>query len=291
MSVSTLSILLTLIVSSFGQQVTKFWQFDNEAHHGHYHHQHDPNQDHDHSNHHHATHTHQHPVRIVKTEHVDTEHRTRTTSHVKPSIEPVTVYRSVANPIHVHEHHPNDARQPHLHDADPAHSGPVASNDARQPHLHDADPAHSVPVAAPPGYPSSDFVKYFAQYTSRGGAAKEAPHSYYRAHNGHLNNFNVEPEHSAPQAVKAHHVGATPYLVSDGRSASLLLPPPVHLPPPTTVHLPQPTTAIAAGNHFHSRIQNGQVQSPSGNGPHYGFYYGDDPKGGRLLVGHRQLNF
>lgn len=263
MSVSTLSILLTLIASSFGQQVTKFWQFDNEAHHGHYHHQHDPSRDHDHSNDHHAIHTHQHPVRIVKTEHVDTEHRTRT-SHARPGIvgEPVAVYRTVVDPIHVHEHHPNDARQPHLHDADPGLSGPLA---------------------APPGYPSSDFVKYFAKYTSRGGGAKEAPHSYYRAHNGHLNNYNVEPEHSAPRSVKAQHVGATPYLVSDGRSDSLLLPPPVHVPPPTA--------AIAAGNHFHARIENGQVESPSGNGPHYGYYYGDDPKGGRLLVGHRQFNF
>ena len=258
-------ILLSLLTCSRGQQITKFWQFDNEAHHGHYHHRHDPNHDHDHSGNHHSSHTHDHPVRIVKTEHVDTEHRTRTSTRSNPTVvhevrQPVAVFRTETNPIHVHEHHPYDSRTPHLHDADP----PAA-------------------IAAPPGYPSTDYVKYFAKYTSRGGAAKEAPHSYYRAHNGHLNNYNVEPEYSAPGNVKAGHVGAIPYVVSNGRSSALVIPPPVEVP--------APTAAIGAGHNYHARIENGQVASPSGNGPHYGFYYGNDPHGGKLLVGHRQLSF
>lgn len=259
-------VLLCVIASSCGQQITKFWQFDNEAHHGHYHHKHDPNHDHDHSNLHHSSHSHSHPVRIVKTEHEDTEHRTRITTHRKPNIfhegnRPVAIVRAASNPIHVHEHHPYDSRTPHLHDADP----------------------HPGAIAAPPGYPSSDYVKYFAKYTSRGGAARDASHSYYRAHNGHLNNYNVEPEYSAPQPVKAAHVGARPYVVSDGYSSALVLPPPVDVP--------APTASIGAGHNYHARIENGQVSSPTGNGPHYGFYYGNDPNGGKLVVGHRQLNF
>ena len=252
---------------------TEYFRIENpEEHHGHPHHHHPDahfpgNTDH----HHHGTdqtdHTHDHTVNthshtvavvpppkrvIVSTDHVDTTHRQVTrTDEVKQS---PTQYRTVVhtslNPSPIHLHHDSHT-----------------------------DPA---PHKSPPGYPSSDYVSYYAKYTSRGGSPTEAAHSYYRDHAGHLYNYDVEPRFAAPKYVAAAHVQG---IVHSSPSSSLAL---------HDADVPSSSSSrnyVAAGNSFHSRIENGPVDSPSGKGPHHGYYFGSDPNGGKLLVGNKVIRF
>lgn len=164
---------------------------------------------------------------------------------------------------HDHQHAVAHGHEGHIHHADePSHD-----------HLIHHGPADPTPHVAPPGYPSSDYVKYFAKFTSRGGDPKEAAHSYYRDRAGHLYNYDVEPEFAAPRQVKLAHIQGTPSRAS----------------------IPDPHSSernyVAAGKNFHSRVATGSVQSPSGNGPHHGYYFGNDAKGGKLLVGDTQIRF
>ena len=192
------------------------------------------------------------PKRVItNTEHVDTTHRqTIRTEDVKHS---PTQYRTV---VHT-SLNPN----------------PI--------HLHHSDVVHK----SPPGHPSSDYVSYYAKYTSRGGSPSEAAHSYYRDHAGHLYNYDVEPRFAAPKYVKATHVQG---IVVD----------PPSLSPQTALHDADIPSAqkdsrnyVAAGNSYHSRMNTGPVDSPSGKGPHHGYYFGEDPEGGKILVGNRVIRY
>lgn len=58
-----------------------------------------------------------------------------------------------------------------------------------------------------------------------------------------------------------------------------------------SISSPSARIAVAAGNGYHQRVESGVVESPSGPGPHYGFYYGSDPNGGKLYVGNRPIYF
>lgn len=128
-----------------------------------------------------------------------------------------------------------------------------------------------------------DFAKYFAQYTSRGGDPKEAAHSYYRDHHGHVANYDVEPEYAQPRQVRIDHL--------KGKAASAALTATAADHVTTDPHASQ-RNFVQAGNGFHSRVNTGKVPSPSGNGPHHGFYFGDQPNGGKLLVGdHTVIRF
>jgi len=267
---------------------TEFFRIENpEEHHGHPHHHHpDAHFPGNPYHHHHGTeqtdhtipHTHDHTVTsyrtvavvpppkrvIVKTEHVDTSHRQVTqTEHVKHS---PPVYRTVVHtnlntaPIHLHHS---------VHD-----------------HLHPA------PHKSPPGYPSSDYVSYYSKYTSRGGSPTEAAHSYYRDHAGHLYNYDVEPRFADPKYVAVAHVQGR---VSSSLSAPFPAPfPALHdadVPSAQRDPLASARNYVAAGNSYHSRMNTGPVDSPSGKGPHHGYYFGSHPDGGKILVGNRVIKY
>ena len=201
---------------------------------------------------------------LLETEHVDTSHRLSTqTEHEKPA----TVHTVVSPAVHSY------VTGAHYYSPD----SPI--------HVHHPDPP---PHKAPPGFPSSDYVRYYAKYTSRGGDPQEAAHSYYRDHAGHLYNYDVEPRFAAPRYVAEAHVrGILPAslplaVLHDADSPSLSSP---------RDPLASARNVVAAGNNFHFRLETGPVSSPSGKGPHHGFYYGTDPEGGKLLVGNRVIRY
>ncbi|KAI1293751.1 hypothetical protein HDE_06386 [Halotydeus destructor] len=214
-----------------------------ESHHGHGHHHH-PDAHFTHGNHEHVGTDQVFPAKpsllVVRTE------------HKEPEVKVIAVQpERVAHYHHREEvsHIPNG----HVH-----HSDSIV-------HVHPE--AHK----APPGYPSSDYTKYFAKYTSRGGDPKEAAHSYYRAHDGHLYNYDVEPEFTAPRQVKLAHIRAEAPRSSPSRSSQ--------------------RNFVASGRSYHSSASTGEVDSPSGRGPITGFYFGNQPLGGRLLAGDTQIRF
>lgn len=218
----------------------------------------------------------------MKTEHVDTsQQRTVKTEAVPGGVR--TVVHTSLNPVpSIHSHH---------------ETGSSA-------YYH----THPAPHKAPPGFPSSDYVKYYAKYTSNGGSPQEAAHSYYRDHNGHLYNYDVEPRFADPAYVRSLHTqGTVPPYVPDPVADALH---DADLPSSSSgtsssgsssrssayhAFHPDPYASqrntVQAGNQFHSRINTGRVDSPSGKGPHHGFYFGDQENAGRIIVGDRVLRF
>ena len=259
-----------------------------EEHHGHPHHHHpDAHFPANNAHHHHGTdqtdHTvdsHTHTITqpqkvILKSEHVDTSHQRTVKTEAVPG-----GYRTVVH---------------------------TALNPIPTIHSHHGSAAYYAPHASHPGYPSSDYVRYYAKYTSNGGSPSDAAHSYYRDHNGHLYNYDVEPRYVQgkpnpnplnyvpnPLADALHDADIPSSFSSGSSSVSSSSSSSTRSSKYHSFHpdlLASDRNFIAAGNSFHSRVETGTVDSPSGKGPHVGFYYGNRGMGGRIAVGDRLFRF
>lgn len=157
-----------------------------------------------------------------------------------------------------HDSHDDDEPDQHLHHHRETHNKLIDD------HSHGHGDYHE-PGKAPAGYPSSDFVKYFAKYTSSGGKPKSAPHSYYSAYSGHVHNFNFEPENAVPRSQKLVQTKTDPFASH--------------------------RNFIASGPGYLYRADTGHHTSPTGEGPLNGFYYGPSTNRAKLYIGDRPFYF